>query len=56
MAKDNEKTYMPAGMGGLMRFGEEEEPIVKIKPKHVIFVIVAVIVVELLARIAIRPF
>ena len=54
MAKE-EKTYMPAGMGGLMRFGEEEEPLVKIQPKHVIFIIVAVIVIELLARIAIPP-
>ena len=54
MAKE-EKTYMPAGMGGLMRFGEEEEPIVKIQPKHVIFAIVAIIIMELLARIAIPP-
>jgi preprotein translocase subunit Sec61beta len=46
-----EKTYMPAGIGGLMRFGEEEEPIIKIKPKHVIFVIVAVVVLEIGARI-----
>lgn len=46
-----EKSYMPAGMGGLMRFGEEEEPIVKIQPKHVIFVVVAVIAIELIARV-----
>lgn len=49
MAKE-EKTYMPAGIGGLMRFGEEEEPIVKIKPKHVIFAVVGVIAIELVAK------
>jgi len=54
MAKE-EKTYMPAGMGGLMRFGEEEEPLVKIKPKHVIFIIVAVVAMELVARVIIPP-
>lgn len=51
-----EKTYMPMGMGGLMRFGEEEEPIVKIQPKHVIFAIVAIIIVELVAKFLARPF
>lgn len=45
-----EKTYMPAGMGGLMRFGEEEEPLFKIKPKYVIYVIVGVVVLEIAAR------
>lgn len=45
-----EKTYMPSGIGGLMRFGDEEEPLVKIKPKHVIFIIAAVVVMELGAR------
>lgn len=49
-----EKNYMPAGMGGLMRFGEEEEPLVKIQPKHVIFAIVGVIAIELIARVLIR--
>lgn len=52
MSKE-EKNYMPAGMGGLMRFGEEEEPIVKIQPKHVIYVIVGVVALELVARAAI---
>ncbi len=56
MAKDSEKTYMPAGMGGLMRFGEEEEPIVKIKPKQVIYIIISIVVVELIAKFALRLF
>lgn len=49
MSKE-EKTYMPAGMGGLMRFGEEEEPIVKIQPKHVIFIIGGVVAMMLVAK------
>ena len=53
MSKE-ERTYMPAGIGGLMRFGEEEEPIVKIQPKHVIFVIVAVVAIELIAKLLVR--
>lgn len=48
MAKDSEKTYMPAGMGGLMRYGEEEEPIIKITPKHIIYVISGIVVFEII--------
>lgn len=50
MAKD-EKTYMPAGMGGLMRFGEEEEPIIKIQPKQIIYIIGAIVVLEIVVRL-----
>lgn len=53
MSKE-EKTYMPAGMGGLMRFGEEEEPIVKIQPKHVIVIVSAIIAFEIAGRLLLR--
>jgi len=53
MSKD-EKTYMPAGMGGLMRFGEEEEPIVKIQPKHIVVIVSAIIAMEIAGRILLR--
>jgi preprotein translocase subunit Sec61beta len=53
MSKED-KTYMPAGMGGLMRFGEEEEPIVKVQPKHVVIVVSAIIVIEILGRFLFR--
>lgn len=53
MPKD-EKTYMPAGMGGLMRFGEEEEPLVKIQPKHVVIVVSAIIAIEIVGRLLLR--
>ncbi|MBI4894693.1 MAG: preprotein translocase subunit Sec61beta [Candidatus Aenigmarchaeota archaeon] len=49
-----DKTYMPAGMGGLMRFGEEEEPLVKIQPKHVVVVVSVIIVIEIIGRFLIR--
>lgn len=55
MAKED-KTYMPAGMGGLMRFGEEEEPLVKIQPKHVVYIVSAIVAVEIAARIATHLF
>lgn len=51
MSKE-ERTYMPSGMGGLMRFGEEEEPIVKLKPVHIIYIIVAITVLEISASVA----
>lgn len=54
MSKDESRTYMPAGIGGLMRFGEEEEPLVKIQPKHVIFIIVGVVAIELIAKLLVR--
>lgn len=49
-----EKSYMPAGMGGLMRFGEEEEPIVKIQPKHVVIFVSIVIAIEIFGRFFLR--
>ena len=49
-----EKSYMPSGMGGLMRFGEEEEPLVKIEPKHVLYIIGAVVAVEIVLKFASR--
>lgn len=49
-----EKSYMPAGMGGLMRFGEEEEPIIKVQPKHIVIVVSAIIVIEILGRFLLR--
>jgi preprotein translocase subunit Sec61beta len=47
---EKDKVYMPSGMGGLLRFGEEEEPKFKIKPKHLIYAIAGVVTFELIAR------
>ena len=49
-----EKTYMPAGMGGLMRFGDEEEPLIKIQPKQIIYVIAGIVGVEVSIKMALH--
>jgi preprotein translocase subunit Sec61beta len=53
MSKE-EKNYMPAGIGGLMRFGEEEEPVVKIQPRHVIIIVSVIIAFEIAGRLLLR--
>ncbi len=50
MSKE-EKTYMPSGMGGLVRYGEEEENKIKIEPKQVIYIVVGIVVLEIVARL-----
>lgn len=47
MAKDNKKLYMPMGTGGLLRFPEEEKEVIKIKPKHLIWTVVGVVIFEI---------
>ncbi|TAL47187.1 preprotein translocase subunit Sec61beta [archaeon] len=48
MAED--KVYMPSGAGGLVRFGEDDGEAFKIKPKHVMFFVTGIIVLELVLR------
>jgi len=50
MAK-KDKFYMPSGAGGLMRYGEEQKELVKVKPKHVILIVAGIVVVEILLKI-----
>jgi len=47
MAK-NDKTRMPMGMAGLVRYGEEGKNQIKVKPKYVIAICVAVVILELI--------
>ena len=47
MAK-KDKVRMPVGMAGLMRYGEEAKDQIKVKPKYVIAVCIAVVIFELL--------
>ena len=49
MAKD-EKVYMPSGMGGLIRYSEEEEQLVKLQPKHVVAISAGIVIFELVIR------
>lgn len=45
------KINVPAGFGGLVRYGEEYESRFKLKPEHVIVFIVAVIIFVLILKI-----
>ena len=49
MAKD-EKIYMPSGMGGLMRYSEEEKEVLKLQPKHVIAISIIIVFLELMMK------
>jgi preprotein translocase subunit Sec61beta len=37
-----EKTYLPLGIGGLIRYGEEEDSKIKIKPEQLVYILVAI--------------
>jgi len=50
MSSQRDKVYMPAGIGGLMRYSEEEQPVIKIKPKQIIWVVVGIVGIELLLK------
>jgi preprotein translocase subunit Sec61beta len=42
-----DKVYMPSGMGGLIRYGEEGEVIIKLKPMHLVYISAALVAAEL---------
>ena len=50
MAK-KDKVYMPSGSGGLVRYGEEGKVVIKLKPKHVAFVVAGVVVFEIVLKL-----
>jgi len=49
MAK-KDKIYMPSSWAGLLRFGEEEKHLVKLKPEHVIYISIGIVALELILR------
>ena len=51
MASKKDKIYMPSGVGGLIRYPEEEKEAIKLKPKHVIWIVVGIAVFEILLKI-----
>ena len=51
MAKAGERIYMPMGTGGLMRYPEEEKEVIKLKPKHLIWIVIGIAVFELMLKI-----
>lgn len=46
MAK-KDSMRMPMGMAGLVRYGEAAKDQIKVKPKHVVGICVAVVILEL---------
>ena len=46
MAKDN-KIQMPSGFGGLMRYGEEYESYINLKPAHVIVFLIILVILRI---------
>jgi len=50
MAK-RDKIYMPSGIGGLIRYPEEERVKIKLKPIHVVWAVIAIIIFELILHL-----
>jgi len=46
-----DKIYMPSGSGGLVRYGEEGRQRIKFEPKHVVYIVAGVAVVEILLNL-----
>ncbi|MFH1623257.1 MAG: preprotein translocase subunit Sec61beta [Candidatus Aenigmatarchaeota archaeon] len=46
-----DRVYMPSGAGGLLRFGEEGEEKFKLKPKQVIYLVVALVAFEIVLKL-----
>lgn len=49
MAK-KDKIYMPSGMGGIIRYGEEGKVKFKIKPMHLVYIVIGVTLFELVLK------
>lgn len=47
MVAKKDKVFMPMGSGGLLRYSEEEKELFKIKPKHVVFIVIAIAIFEI---------
>lgn len=49
MAK-RDKVYMPSGMGGLIRYGEEGKVKFRVKPIQLVYVVVGIVAVEIVLK------
>lgn len=45
------RIYLPAGFGGLIRYHEEEKQAIKLKPWHVIAIVVGMVTLQFLLRL-----
>ena len=50
MAK-RDKIYMPSGMGGLIRYPEEEKEVIKLKPEYVVWIVIVIVALELILKV-----
>ena len=50
MAK-SDKLYMPMGTGGLLRYSEEEKELLKVKPIHVVYIVIGIVILELILKL-----
>ncbi|MBS3054986.1 MAG: preprotein translocase subunit Sec61beta [Candidatus Aenigmarchaeota archaeon] len=45
-----DRIYMPMGAGGLLRYQDEEKQVFKIKPRHVVILVVLIAFLEVAVR------
>lgn len=45
-----DRIYMPSGSGGLIRYGEEGDVKIRLKPEHVAYIVAAVVVFEIVLK------
>jgi preprotein translocase subunit Sec61beta len=45
-----DKIYIPAGVGGLVRYPEEEKEALKLKPMQLVFFVAAIVIFELILK------
>lgn len=50
MTKRSERIYIPSGIGGLIRYPEEEKEVIKLKPEHIIATAIAIVIFELMLK------
>lgn len=46
-----DKVYMPSGVGGLIRYSEGEKELIKLKPKHVVEIVVGIVIFEIILKL-----
>ncbi len=42
-----DKVYMPSGSGGLIRYGEEGQVLIKLKPEKVVYLVAGIVIAEI---------
>jgi preprotein translocase subunit Sec61beta len=49
-----DRRYLPTGIGGLIRYGEEEESKIKLKPEQLVYILVGIGITLILLRFLIH--